>query len=271
MIICNYGTELIGINCKEKLASTSIKTLQQKGFRYSEEDVTRAHYQQKKYVVIVRDVYERWKSGYIQDMIGAFIGADISWKSYGVSDSNNFFWEKMMNENIDGFSIECESWKGNPNELLHGLDTMTKIHKIEKDFSWMYNGGHSIFYHWNDNENHLSEFLSLENVYFVDLKNLSSDGFSKWLTDNDVTFKDVKFDKVNSKPKMLEKNIDLFWKEYLSGKIKNYYRLSDIEKLVSPFYECVGNEVFKHYYELCKATQSTLDYIKNNHDRYIKS
>ena len=53
----------------------------------------------------------------------------------------------------------------------------------------MYNGGHSKFYVWNESENHLSEFLSCENVYFLDLKNLSSRGFRKWLSQNDASFK----------------------------------------------------------------------------------
>ena len=50
--------------------------------------------------------------------------------------------------------------------ILHGLDTITKIHQLNKNYDWMYNGGHSKFYVWNESENHLSELNgSCENVY----------------------------------------------------------------------------------------------------------
>ena len=268
MIILNYGTELLGINCKEKLGSTSVKILNQNGFNQSLENPK--DYPNKKYVIIVRDVRKRWKSGYIQDMIGAFIGQDDIWKHHHVRNPNDEFWKILENEELDNFNVKSDFWKGNPNILLHGLDTMTKIHQLDKNHDWMYKGGHSKFYIWNESGNHLSEFLSYENVYFLDLKNLSSSGFSNWLSRNDASFNYTTFEHSNMKRKFLEKNIDLFWNEYISGHIKNYYRSDDISKLVSPFYDCKENKVFEPYYELCNGTQATLDYIRKHHERYIK-
>ena len=84
-MILNYGTELVGINCHEKLGSTSIKVASENGtLKKYEEEVTRSHYRNKKYVVIVRDVLKRWKSGYIQDMIGAFVYTGNEWKKHNV-------------------------------------------------------------------------------------------------------------------------------------------------------------------------------------------
>ena len=69
------------------------------------------------------------------------------------------------------------------------------------------------------------------------------------------SFKYTTFEKSNVKGKFLEKNIDLFWNEYLSGHVKKYYRSDDISKLVSPFYNCIENKVFQPYYELCNGTR----------------
>ena len=90
-MILNYGTELVGINCHEKLGSTTIKMTSDYGLKKYEEDVIRYHYRNKKYVVVVRDVIKRWKSGYIQDMIGAFVNTDNEWKKHNVVSKNNVF------------------------------------------------------------------------------------------------------------------------------------------------------------------------------------
>ena len=70
------------------------------------------------------------------------------------------------------------------------------------------------------------------------------------------------------KGNFLEKNIDLFWKEYGSGRIQNFYRINDIGKLRAPFWnlEEGGEEDFilTPYYELCKMTQTTLNFIRNS-------
>ena len=104
-MIFNYGTELVGINCHEKLGSTSIKMTTDYGLKKYEEDVIRYHYRNKKYVVVVRDVIKRWKSGYIQDMIGAFVNTDNEWKKHNVVSKNNVFWETLMNVEVDSFNI----------------------------------------------------------------------------------------------------------------------------------------------------------------------
>ena len=269
-MIFNYGTELVGINCHEKLGSTSIKVASENNaLKKYEEEVTRSHYRNKKYVVIVRDVLKRWKSGYIQDMIGAFVNTGNEWKTHNVVSKNDVFWETLMNVEVDSFNINSEVWKGNPNVLLHGLDTMTKIHQLHKNYDWMCDGGHSKFYTWTAGGHTLSELIGLENVYFVELKDLSSIGFKDWLIKHDVEFKKIKIEHSNKKGIFLEQNIDLFWNEYLSGKIRQNYRMDDISKLVCPFHEQI-NHVFKPYHELCKSSQATLEYIRKNHERYIK-
>ena len=102
------------------------------------------------------------------------------------------------------------------------------------------------------------------------IKKKTAKGGSNWLSRNDASFNYTTFEHSNMKRKFLEKNIDLFWNEYISGQIKNYYRSDDISKLVSPFYDCKENKVFEPCYELCNGTQATLDYIRKHHERYIK-
>ena len=115
--------------------------------------------------------------------------------------------------------------------------------------------------------------IGLENVYFVELKDLSSIGFKDWLCKHDVEFKKINFEHSNKKGNYLEQNIDLFWKEYTSGKIQNFYRINDISKLRTPFWKLEedGSEdlILRPYYELCRMTQATLDFIRENHERYL--
>ena len=272
-MIFNYGTELVGINCHEKLGSTSIKLLSEQGLKKYEEDVIRYHYRNKKYIIIVRDVLKRWKSGYIQDMMSAFVEKPLNWKDHDVVENNPIFWNILNTKELDTFNSSSEIWKGNPNMLFHGLDTMTKIHSKKKDTRWMYLTGHSKFYTWTAGQHTLSELIGLENVYFVELKDLSSIGFKDWLCKHDVEFKKINFEHSNKKGNYLEQNIDLFWKEYTSGKIQNFYRINDISKLRTPFWKLEedGSEdlILRPYYELCRMTQATLDFIRENHERYL--
>ena len=272
-MILNYGTELVGINCHEKLGSTSIKMTLEYGLKKYEEDVIRYHYRNKKYVVVVRDILKRWKSGYIQDIMSAFLNKAYGWESHDVVDENPIFWNILNTKELDTFDSSSEIWKGNPNMLFHGLDTMTKIHSKKKDTQWMYLTGHSKFFTWTAGQHTLSHLIGLENVYFVELKDLSSVGFKDWLCKRDTEFEKVTFEHSNKKGNYLEQNIDLFWKEYTSGKIKNFYRMSDISKLRTPFWNLEGGGgedlILKPYHELCRMTQATLDFIRENHERYL--
>tara|TARA_B100000073_G_C23693227_1_gene557302 strand:- start:374 stop:1204 length:831 start_codon:yes stop_codon:yes gene_type:complete len=272
-MIFNYGTELVGINCHEKLGSTTIKLAAEQGLKKYEEEESREYYKNKKYVIVVRDILKRWKSGYLQDIMSAFLDKAYGWESHDVVDENPIFWNILNTKELDTFDPSSEIWKGNPNMLFHGLDTMTKIHSKKKDTQWMYLTGHSKFFTWTSGQQTLSELMGLNNVYFIELKDLGSVGFKKWLCSNDVEFEKVKFGHSNKKGNYLEQNIDLFWKEYTSGKIKNFYRMSDISKLRTPFWnlEEGGRQDFilRPYYELCKMTQASLDFIRKNHERYL--
>tara|TARA_B100001113_G_C21086624_1_gene612411 strand:- start:438 stop:1268 length:831 start_codon:yes stop_codon:yes gene_type:complete len=275
-VILNYGTELVGINCHEKLGSTSIKILEEHfDMNRYEEDESREYYKNKKYVIVVRDIMERWKSGYLQDMMSAFIDDLDGWKTHNVASSNSLFWDILSTKELESFNPNSEPWKGNPNVLLHGLDTITKIHRIDKDTSWMYLTGHSKFFTWTQGQQTLSELMGLDNVYFVELKDLSSIEFKKWLCSQDVQFERVShIVHANKKSNFIEKNIDLFWKEFGEGKIQKYYRMSDIEKLLCPMikYDKIWKQdiILRPYHELCAMTQYTLDFIRKHHERYIK-
>jgi hypothetical protein len=276
----NYGTDLVGINAHEKLGSTSIKILGTNYDKKKYKDDIREN-KTKKFVIVIRDVFSRWKSGYLQDIQYAFTENPLSfaeyWREHGVYHPNPKFIYQLQKEKIDSFSYDSVVFKSDPHSFAHGMDTLTKIHMVDKNLDWICNGTHSKFYIWTQEQEHISDLLNLENVYFVDLKNLSGEAFHKWLCEIDDTFTEIKIGHSNNRisHSLINRNIDLFWKEFFEGKLP--HKLNDIDKMTIPFYNDLipdwydksNLRVFEPYHELCKSTQSTIDYIRSNHERYI--
>lgn len=276
----NYGTDLVGINAHEKLGSTSIKIMGTNYDKKEYKDDIREN-KTKKFVIVIRDTFSRWKSGYLEDMKPAFRDNRHNLKLFQQHDvyhPNPKFLSQLQKEEIDSFSYDSVIFKDDHHSFAHGMDTLTKIHMVDKDVDWMCNGTHSKFYTWTSEQEYISDLMKLENVYFVDLKNLSGEAFHKWLCEIDDTFTEIKIGHSNNRisHSLINRNIDLFWKEFFEGKLP--HKLNDIDKMTIPFYNDLipdwydksNLRVFEPYHELCKFAQSTVDYIRSNHERYIR-
>ena len=76
------GTDKVGITLKEKMRSTTLKTLSEHGFKIELEKMS----DEKKYVIVIRDIMERWRSGYLFEMKSAFDGNYSRWNKWGVTE-----------------------------------------------------------------------------------------------------------------------------------------------------------------------------------------
>ena len=201
----------------------------------------------KIYVVLIRDVIDKWKSGYLEEL------ALLS-KYYGDGDFNRFdpVTPKLM-------------------KMVHSLGYEGLGSK-----TWMFSG-HAAFWQWNDYAPgmQLYFFMSQPNIYFLDLKDLSNLKFLEWLQEKDEKWKEVKeipYD--HQTPKNYQIQIDLFWKEYKEGKILQDRRYrSGQKRLICPFYDLPGNKLvpeFKTLHLMVKQQQEVVDFIRKNHERYIR-
>ena len=66
----------------------------------------------------------------------------------------------------------------------------------------------------------------------------------------------------NKTPLKLWPQMKLFWKEYNENKVLKG------KKLTSPFFNTYSK--FDLHFELCEFTQERIDYIRNNHERYLR-
>jgi len=186
------------------------------------------------------------------------------------------------------------------------LDIIAEMHDINNDLSWMISH-HAAFWQWNNHVDiSLMKMSEVENIYFLDLKDLSNPKFLEWLRKQDKAWEGVKsINKISSSgdlggwhkklhqykdgmiggldkwgcftPPGFWSSMDLFWKEYKEGKI-----LKD-KVLACPFYELEGNKLIslttnwdsptpdkgEDLFEKVKKEQDIVDFIRENHERYI--
>ena len=120
------------------------------------------------------------------------------------------------------------------------------------------------------------------NVYFLDLKDLSNPEFLEWAQYLDGDWKKVI--EIPHNNETLEKfwpQMELLWKEYNEGKILKG------KILASPFFETKlpdfinFNTIFPQkdsetslkfdvHFKLLEFHQDSVDYIRDNHERYLK-
>jgi len=323
----SIGTNKLAIGLCQKMAYTTILeallSSKMKGIFKNEYSFKN----DKIYVVLIRDVIDKWRSGYLQDL-EHLSQLDI-WTHLGLSRSSipseqpigyrfNFLikntrdlrvWVEpdMSDSKREEIGLaplrigpQPSTWQLPYSEL--DIEKFCEIHDVNNDLSWMWSK-HAQFWKWNYFTLHsLSHMSKFENIYFLELDDLSNPKFLKWLQEKDEKWKAVeeipRYGKhTNSGNGPLSKFLDSFFKEYQAGNI-----LQD-KKLVSPFYG--DHSLFeRHLYNnlhieklqdleydpdfdyfspaqglneldsknlkgLCKLMQKNVDMIRKKHSRYL--
>jgi len=241
----NVGTELVRIGINNKMGSTSIKAINGlKNFRTFDED--------KVTVVLLRDAFSKFKSGYLQELNGFFtfepppltnyllnsesIDEEISISDnsvedilqnlhggrapskskqmFGLTTNPNIveFWSRVSRGYYKTFTLDDEVTRD-------GLEIMSKLHGIDRNIGWIYYN-HGIFWKWNTINNiSLFELGQYSNVYFLELEDLSNLKFLKWLQEKDRLFENVEEDFIGQfgdklSNSNISKTLDLFWEKY---------------------------------------------------------
>jgi hypothetical protein len=222
----NVGTEKVGIGYSPRTATYSLSAVaqqsrEQQGTTVMHNNIIKIHNdwvklmpsapdygeseinKDKIYIILIRDVHEKWKSGYKEELI-----QNDTWRKNGLSHyiDNNCF--------LDGF-------QNNRPETKKFLKVVALLHDTDNfGFSWMYKD-HCRFWHWNSaSEFPLTTYLMNPNIYFLDLKSLSHPKFLKWLQEKDEDWKIIKeIPHENKTPDSFWEQMLYFWREYEEGKI----------------------------------------------------
>jgi hypothetical protein len=269
----SIGTDKLSIGKRIKMGTRSLDTLPFRQYDVLDKNQTT--------VVLIRDVIDKWKSGYKQELEEKF--------EHGTNLFN--FVERPENLNPNALRRFWQRFKygyyttfTNPDEVtLVGLEIISKLHDYYADLSWIHYS-HAEFWMWNDDYHKSLWELSLNpNVYFLDLKDLSNLKFLVWTQKVDNDWNSIK--EIPHNNETLEKfwpQMELLWKEYNEGKILKG------KILASPFFETklpdfiegkeftyreIDSETkskFDLHLKLCRFHQDSVDYIRNSHERYLK-
>ena len=266
------GTDNLRIGKCPKVGSCSLDNMVYVGhpiYEYHEYD------DNTKYVVLIRDVMDKYKSGYKQDLLEK-INHD-PWPPiktpHAVFDS---FFHKIFT------TTKVESFVSDDERIRWGVEQIVNSHQFRGDssYGWL-NYGHMSFWIWNQTLNdsqdgQLKWISELENVYFLELKDLSNPKFMEWLQQTDETWKDYRgwsmgkteairkgIPHSNPTDEFFWDNMDLFWKEYTEGKIAKGLTLN------SPFYPTENTEI-KNILKDIELEQEVIDSIRDNHEKYLR-
>jgi hypothetical protein len=271
MLLDYIGTETGGIGLRQKMGTSTLGFVSFKGggvIRIREESnylKDDKHY----YVVLIRDVLDKWKSGYREEL-----KASDPWKRAGAGRLFHFnvFEKGFLNRDPNTIKIV---------NLLKDMHDSNGIFGID----WMYSRYHSCFWLWNNGNkaniegsfNELNTFSKLPNVYFLELKDLSNPKFLKWLQNKDDGWNRVsEIPHLHKTPKPFKSQIELFWEQYKQGKIlvgEQLFSPLIIEHLGTGWIE----DMMYHYntpglewvkWQL-KTQQEVIDEIRENNERYL--
>jgi len=270
----SIGTDKLSIGKRGKMGSSSLDTLPFKQYGVLDETQTT--------VVLIRDVIDKWKSGYKQELEEKFEHGTNLFNFVDRPENVHpqvlrRFWQRLKYGYYTTFT--------DPDEVtLVGLEIMQKLHDYYADLNWIHYS-HAEFWMWNDDSyKPLWELALLPNVYFLDLKDLSNLKFLEWLQEKDEDWKQVK--EMPHKNQTLEKfwsQMELLWKEYNEGKILKGKILASpfLETKLSDFREgkefkyvelesSEASSKFTIHNELLRLHQDSVEYIRNTHERYLK-
>ena len=264
----NIGTEKVGVGQCAKMGTMSLEGLVTYHNRYQPKEknilslnevIYDGEFKNDKiYVILLRDVFDKWKSGYWMEL-------QDDGHPFSVSNVLEFF-----NKNIyyNGFENKDDS------AVNSALEVMTLLHepKSPTGNSWMFKG-HGEFWKWNNfNEIPLGIYAQLSNIYFLELKDLSNPKFLKWLCEQDNKWEcihEIPHRNKSGNKDIFWSQMELFWTQYNDGLI-----LKD-KILVSPFSsDLIMDRLVKRKYipidSIFKQEQMTIDFIRENHKRYLK-
>jgi hypothetical protein len=266
----SYGTEKVAIGFNPKVGSSSVGSLHpthKEINNFTEFDDNQI------YVVIIRDVLERWASGQKQEIISELKKecpqVDSKWLDLVKIPT---FRKKPDNDNL------LVSLGDNVEENF--LKYPEYIYNVFSRVSNWYHKSHSDIFSWN-HASHKCSFgllMSKPNIYFLDLKDLSNPKFLKWLQKIDSRWNEVKEIGHDNKTGLFWENIVLFWKEFKEGVILKDKPKLNLEVLSindeDSDYIHQGPEVYVPHGPLAKfytdTQQSIIEYIRNQHERYIR-
>ena len=245
MTFVAIGTKKLWIGSGRKCASTTIhklyqrNSLNQKFFMEDEmkEDV--------KFVVVIRNVWEKWRSGMLTDCPYVEKTYDFfdhtKTRNWGPKDEDGKFSLKFF------------------------YDDIVKHHSVDSDLSWMWNKDHTRFWEWNnDSLNSLGELCKRKNVYFLELSKLNSLEFREWCVSHEPAWKSIETIKTNNTSPSAGYNN--FWRLYEHGGIlRNSELLNPIKNL--PFNK--RSEELMFYKNLATEEQTFLNDIRNTNKNYL--
>ena len=270
----SIGTDKLSIGKRIKMGTRSLDTLPFREYIVLDKNQI--------IVVLIRDVIDKWKSGYKQELEEKFEHGTNLFNFVDIPENVHpqvlrRFWQRLKHGYYTTFT--------NPDEVtLVGLEIISKLHDYYADLSWIHYS-HAEFWLWNDDsEKTLWELSILPNVYFLDLKDLSNPKFLKWLQEKDEDWKQVKeIPHNNPTLEQFWSQMELLWKEYNKGKILKGKILASpfLETKLSDFSD--GKE-FKYvelqdsetgskfiiHNKLLDFHQNSVEYIRNKHERYLK-
>ena len=260
----SIGTDKLSIGKQLKMGTSSLDTLPFKQYDVLNKNQTA--------VVLIRDVIDKWKSGYKQELEEYIedICDDLLERPENLNPNVlRRFWQRFKHGYYTTFT--------NPDEVTSvGLEILSKLHDYYADLNWIHYR-HAAFWGWNNRYFDLhggvvKESLSLwelslnPNVYFLDLKDLSNPKFLEWAQKVDDDWKKViEIPHQNSTLNKFWPQMELLWKEYNEGKILKG------KILASPFFEETTLKLkFDVHFKLLEFHQDSVDYIRDNHERYLK-
>ena len=295
----SIGTDNLGIGVSMKMGTGTLESMVYEGHRIQKYHVYENNI---KYVVLIRDVMDKYKSGYKQDLLeklendpwpdnhsGHYPGAPAG-------HSFSFFHRIFITTTV-------KSFESNDKRIRWGIEQMVNAHRhpeVDYDKShlrWL-KEGHMDFKRWNqyqEDDVSLMKMSELENIYFLELKDLSDPKFLEWLQEKDEKWKEYKgyemapgvvvggpddpqgknemwyhipyhhesIPHINKTPDYFWKNMDLFWKEYTEGKIVKGILLN------LPFYP-TESPYIKSILKDIELEQEVVDNIRKYNKRYIK-
>ena len=272
------GTDNLRIGLSVKMGSCSLENMTN-----TESPIQEYHnYEDNiKYVVLIRDVMDKYKSGYKQDLLeminnDPWPDSESGEYSHQPEPAFKSYFHRIL------VTTKLETFETIEDKINWGIKKIAKAHELRGDssYDWLRHG-HMSFWIWNQYQSDLGDWLlkdmsELKNVYFLELKDLSNPKFLEWLQEKDEKWKEYDgwamgvnednregIPQINKTDNYFWTNMDLFWKEYTEGKIAKGVLLN------SPFYPTENTEINNILKDI-ELEQEIIDNIRDNHDRYIR-